>query len=69
MPEYVIPCYGGPYDGKFYGMNRSPIGYKPFDVRDKKVYLWKSIKVERLDFDTLEKASMLEPEDHPQEEG
>lgn len=68
MPEVVIPCYGGPYDGKFYSQTRPPIGYREFDVRGRKVYLWKSIKVERLDFNTLGRASRLEPDSEPLQE-
>jgi hypothetical protein len=63
MAEVVIPCYGGPYDGRFYGIIHPPIGYKEFDCRERKIYLWKTIRVEYLDFTTLEKAAMMEPEE------
>lgn len=66
MAELAIPCYGGPYDGGFY--SRAPIGYKEFDVRKRKVFLWKTIKVEYLDFTTLESAATMKPEDMPNKE-
>ncbi len=67
MAEVIIPCYGGPYDGKFYSEARPPIGYKEFEVKRSKrrVYLWKSIKVEYLDFQTLARASKLKPDEEP----
>ena len=63
MTEAVIPCYGGPYDGKFYPASKPPIGYRDFDVRKRKVFLWKVIKIERLDFQILEQASIMRPDD------
>lgn len=70
MKEFVIPCYGGPYDGKFYPLERAPIGYKVFEVtgvvRGKSVtnqlYLWKMMRIKHLDFSIMFKASKIEPE-------
>lgn len=62
MASLVIPCYGGPKDGKF--LSSTPLGYRKFTVRGKIVWLWKQILVEYIDYDLLEKASMLDPMDY-----
>lgn len=71
MAEVLIPCYGGPYDGQFFSDKRAPLGYRSFDVRGRMIYLWQTMKVERLDFNTLARASKQKPsafDDHPEEE-
>ena len=68
MPTIMFPCYGGPYDGKFYSENRCPGGYRQFEVRGRMVYLWNTIKVERIDFDTLARASKLGKSSSPGDE-
>ena len=62
MAALVIPCFGGPRDGEFKSMNRTPLGYKKFTCRGKLIWLWDTIKVEYLNFDILDQASMLTPE-------
>lgn len=61
MAELLLPCYGGPYDGEFHPSSKRPIGYKDFNVRGKEIYLWKPIRIERIDFATLSRASRLKP--------
>lgn len=61
MPTTFLPCYGGPKDGTHFPENHLPIGYKIFPIRGRKVYLWKTIKVERLDFGVLSRASKAIP--------
>lgn len=64
MPKVVIPCYGGPYCGRFYPEDRSPIGYRALDVaKNTRVYVWKPLKVELLDFTILRSASKIKPEE------
>lgn len=58
----IIPCFGGPYDGKFYDDHSPPIGYRKFPVRARWVYLWRSIDPDFLNFNILAKASKLQPE-------
>lgn len=57
-----IPCFGGPFDGRFYTDDREPTGYTEFKFRNRTVYLWtvylwKEINATRLDFATLERAA------------
>ena len=61
MPRVVYPCYGGPKDGAFREAGKGPPGYRAFPVRGRTVFLWKAIKVERLDFNTLFRASKITP--------
>ena len=61
MAEVLLPCYGGPYDGKFFPENRQPSGYRNFLVRGLTIWLWNTMKVERLDFKVLEKAAKSKP--------
>lgn len=59
----LLPCYGGPKDGKFFPEGTWVAGYKTFEVRGRKVFLFRDLKVERIDFNTLARASkMLPPE-------
>lgn len=62
--DMAIPCYGGPCDGEFHDFNQTPEGYKKFTVRGKLVWLWKPICVEYLDFNILEQASLLDPQEY-----
>ena len=61
MAEVLLPCYGGPYDGKFFPETRQPSGYRIFLVRGKNIWLWNTMRVERLDFTILGKASKILP--------
>ena len=66
QPNRLI-CYGGPYDGRFFEGGKSPIGYRKFPINGKFIYMWKTIKVERLDFDTLRRNANITPPDDSQE--
>lgn len=68
MAIILFPCYGGPNDGKFCANNKCPAGYREFEVRGRMVYLWNTIKVERLCFDTLARASKLGKNSSPGDE-
>lgn len=61
MAEMLLPCYAGPYDGQYFPHTKPPIGYRKFTVRGRMIWLWKSVRVERLDFNTLSKASRIMP--------
>ena len=61
-------CYGGPYDGQHRSENFPPLGYRPFKVRHKMVWLWKGMRIERIDFDTLSKAARKNSVDYNPEE-
>lgn len=61
VADIVIPCYGGPNDGAYFPQTKPPLGYRKFQVRGRIVYLWRMIKVERLDFTTLDRASRMLP--------
>lgn len=68
MPKVSkLICYGGPYDGRFYEDGKPPIGYKKFPVNGKYLFMWKTVKVERLDFDTLRRNTHIAPPDDHQE--
>lgn len=68
MAMVLFPCYGGPYDGKFCAETKCPADYREFEVRGRMVYLWNTIKVERLCFDTLARASKLSKGQAPGDE-
>jgi len=57
----AIPCYGGPFDGRFYTPEREPSGYHLFKVKKRNMYLWNGIRKEYLDFATLERAATRVP--------
>lgn len=63
----AIPCYGGPFDGRFYKMGRIPSGYKEFSVKNRVIYLWRDIQPHHIDFDTLDRAARkkLPPGEEP----
>jgi hypothetical protein len=51
------PCFGGPYDGQWRPENFPPLGYRSYKVRGRMIWLWRSMKVELIDFDTMSKAA------------
>ena len=61
MADTIVPCYGGPRDGRFYANNASPPGYRTLTVRGKLVFVWNAMKVERIDFSILHKAAKSMP--------
>jgi hypothetical protein len=69
MAEMLLACYAGPYDGQYFPHTKPPIGYRKFTVRGRMVWLWKCIRVERLDFNTLSKAARAMPSQFDEETG
>ena len=57
----AIPCYAGPYDGRFCTDARTPSGYSLFRFRGKQIYLWDEISKTKLNFAVLERAAKKEP--------
>lgn len=63
VAEIVLPCYAGPYDGKFYRKSCPPIGYRVFPIRGRHVFLWGAVKIEKLDFNIVDRASRTTMQD------
>ena len=61
MSEIILPCYGGPLDGKFYKSSKVPLGYRTFNIRGRQVFLFGKIRVEKLDFNIVGRASKTLP--------
>lgn len=59
----AIPCYAGPFDGRFYTDEREPTGYVLFNFRNKQIYLWNELSRAKISFAILEKAAKKEPKE------
>lgn len=58
------PCFGGPYDGQWRSEKFPPLGYRPYKVRGRMIWLFKGMKVELIDFDTMSKAAHAKKKDY-----
>lgn len=63
------PCFGGPFDGQFRSESFAPLGYRPYKIRGRMIWLWKGMKVEHIDFDTLSRAARLPKSSYQDLEG
>lgn len=61
MQGKLVPVYGGPRDGEFLTDKTTFPMYKLFLVRGRQIWLYKSLKIERVDFNILHKAASLLP--------
>lgn len=67
MPDQQIPCYGGPFDGRFYSIARVPSGYKKITIKAIPLYVWQDIKLNAADFNILHRAAKKKPSDYRDE--